>query len=114
VPAEGTSQEKDREPREDERVYAKNSHETAGEEDRGPVRFPQIICFKCGVAGHYSSACNKPKVCFICYSKDNVVDGCPEWTKPQQAAQYLGSANKGLGFYHIDVVPREGRFRHWT
>jgi hypothetical protein len=78
------------------------------------LRYPQIICFKCGVAGHYSSACNKPKVCFICYSKDNVVDGCPEWTKPQQAAQYLGSANKGLGFYHIDVVPREGRFRHWT
>jgi hypothetical protein len=43
-----------------------------------------------------------------------VVDGCPEWTKSQQAAQYLGSANKGLGFYHIDVFPREGRFRHWT
>jgi hypothetical protein len=32
-----------------------------------------------------------------------VVDGCPEWTKSQQAAQYLGSANKGLGFYHISA-----------
>jgi hypothetical protein len=77
-------------------------------------KFPQVICFKCGEAGHYSSACNKPKVCFICYSKDHVVDGCPEWKKSQTAAQFYGSANKGLGFYHIDVAPRGGRFRHWS
>ncbi|CAO2201094.1 unnamed protein product [Urochloa humidicola] len=29
-------------------------------------------------------------------------------------AQYYGSANQGLGFYHIDVAPREGRFKHWA
>jgi hypothetical protein len=77
-------------------------------------KFPQVICFKCGKAGHYSGACSKPKVCFICYSRDHVVDGCPEWRKPQVATQFYGSANKGLGFYHIDVAQRGGRFRHWV
>jgi hypothetical protein len=77
-------------------------------------KFPQIICFKCGEIGHYCSACNKPKVCFICYSKDHVVEDCPEWKMPQIVAQYYGSANKGLGFYHIDVAPRGGRFKHWA
>jgi hypothetical protein len=31
-------------------------------------KFPQVICFKCGESSHFSSACNKPKVCFICFS----------------------------------------------
>jgi hypothetical protein len=43
-----------------------------------------------------------------------VVDLCPEWKEPQFAAQYYGSANKGLGFYHIDVAARVGRFKHWA
>ena len=30
------------------------------------------------------------------------------------SAQYFGSANNGLGFYHIDVAAREGRFKHWV
>ncbi|CAN6363764.1 unnamed protein product [Urochloa humidicola] len=34
--------------------------------------------------------------------------------RPQLAAQYYGSANKGLGFYHIDVSQRAGRFKHWA
>ena len=33
--------------------------------------------------------------------------------RPLQAAQFLGSANTGLGFHHVDVEPRVGRFRHW-
>lgn len=28
--------------------------------------------------------------------------------------QYYGSANTGLGFYHIDVEPRGNRFKHWV
>jgi hypothetical protein len=40
----------------------------------------------------------------------------PVWNgkKPHYAAQYYGSTNKGLGFYHIDVAPRPSRFKHWT
>ncbi|CAN6381129.1 unnamed protein product [Urochloa humidicola] len=30
------------------------------------------------------------------------------------AAQYYGSANDGLSFYHIDVAARQNRFRHWS
>jgi hypothetical protein len=30
------------------------------------------------------------------------------------AAQYYGSACRGLGFYHIDVNERNNRFRHWN
>jgi hypothetical protein len=33
------------------------------------------------------------------------VDECPEWKKNQTVVQYYGSANKGLGFYHINVEP---------
>jgi hypothetical protein len=43
-----------------------------------------------------------------------VAEACLEWKKPQYATQYYGSANKGLGFYHINVAPRPGRFKHWT
>jgi len=50
----------------------------------------------------------------MCYCKDHVAEGCKEWKKPQLAAQYYGSANRGLGFHHIDVVTREGRFKHWA
>lgn len=28
-------------------------------------------------------------------------------------AQYFGSANKGLGFYHVDVGERPDRVNHW-
>ncbi|CAO2148908.1 unnamed protein product [Urochloa humidicola] len=85
---------------------------TKGEGSDG--KFPQVICYKCGEAGHYSTACARPKVCFICYDKSHVVECCPEWQNSHQAAQYYGSANKGLGFYHVDVAQRPGRFRHWV
>lgn len=84
------------------------------EEGTSGGKFPQVISFKCGETGHFSNACNKPKVCFISHSKEHIAEGCPEWKKPQLAAQFYGSANKVLGFYHIDVAPRIGRFKHWA
>ncbi|KAG0531040.1 hypothetical protein BDA96_05G240100 [Sorghum bicolor] len=80
----------------------------------GQEKSVQVVCFNCGEIGHFSSVCSKPKVCFICHKADHVVDLCPEWQKTPKAAQYYGSANRGLGFYHIDVEPRDdNRFSHW-
>lgn len=73
-----------------------------------------VVCCNCGETGHYSSGCNRPKSCFICHNINHVVDRCPKWQKHQSFAQYYGSANRGLGFYHIDVEPRVGRFKHWV
>jgi hypothetical protein len=74
----------------------------------------QVVCFNCGEMTHLRSSCKSPRVCFICQQTDHVVDQCPGWNKPPMAAQYYGSANRGLGFYHIDVQPRGNRFRHWS
>ena len=71
-----------------------------------------VVCYNCG-EGHYSTACKKAKCCFICSQEDHVVDKCPEWKKNQSVAQFCGSASKGMGFFHIDVEPRENMFRHW-
>lgn len=67
------------------------------------------MCFNFGESGHFSSGCSKPKVCFICLRSDHIVEDCSEWQSAHQSAQYLDSANRGLGFYHIDVAPKEGR-----
>lgn len=76
-------------------------------------KFLNVVCFNCGDVGHYSTTCRKTGCCFICHKEDHVVDQCPEWKKEQAAAQFYGSARRGLGFFHIDVEPREGRFKHW-
>ena len=31
------------------------------------------------------------------------MDDCLEWYKPMPMAQYWGSANPGLGFFHVEV-----------
>lgn len=35
------------------------------------------------------------------------MDACLEWYKPLPTAKYLGSANAGLGFFHVDVEGAE-------
>lgn len=44
---------------------------------------------------------------------DHKVDKCDEWGKPHKMAQYFSSANKGLGFYHVDVAQRKDRVNYW-
>lgn len=72
-----------------------------------------VVCFNCGMMGHLSSTCNKPKVCFICQHPDHVVENCPERLKPPRLGQFFGSARSGLGFFNIDITDRESRFKHW-
>ncbi|XP_062203848.1 uncharacterized protein LOC133906086 [Phragmites australis] len=74
----------------------------------------KVVCHNCGDGGHFSNNCNQSKLCFICKRGDHVVKVCPEWKKPSEVAQYLGSANKGLGFFHIDVAERTGRVNLWV
>lgn len=76
-------------------------------------RVMDVVCFNCGDIGHFSTGCSEARCCFICRQENHVVDQCPKWQKSQLPAQFYGSACRGLGFYHIDVQPREGRFRHW-
>lgn len=93
-----------------EKKTRKEEESTKPAEDR----FPQVVCFNCGEPGHYNTACKSPRVCFICLKEDHVSEKCPEWKKALPAAQFFGSANSGLGFYHIDVEEREDRFKHWS
>lgn len=60
------------------------------------------------------STCTKPKVCFICSKHDHLAEVCPRWLEPEKGVQCFGSANKGLGFFHIDVAHQENRFKLWT
>lgn len=55
-----------------------------------------VVCFNCGEVGHYSTACKRARCCFICRQENHVVERCPKWSKNQQAAQFYGSANRGL------------------
>ena len=68
-----------------------------------------IQCFNCGDLGHYSSGCEKPKLCFCRNTTNHQGRRCPEWDKPVQMAQYFGSANQGLGFFHIDLSGGQGK-----
>ena len=61
------------------------------------------ICYNCGLPGHFVGMCSVPKICFICKTPGHHMDICPKWYEPYPAAQYWGSANSGLGFFHIEA-----------
>jgi hypothetical protein len=67
-------------------------------------RYSKMTCYNCGDLGHFVANCVHPKVCFICNLFGHPVHSCPEWYKDHPVANYFGSANSGLGFYHIDVL----------
>lgn len=81
-------------------------------ESSNTVKGCKVPCYNCGVVGHFSSDCKKPRISFICHTTAHIGRECPDWKKPIQAALYLGSANQGLGFFHIDTSEREDRFKH--
>lgn len=66
------------------------------------MRLKDVICYNCGEPAHYVGKCEVAKLCFICHKAGHHMDVCPDWLKPLPAATYLGSANAGLGFFHIE------------
>jgi hypothetical protein len=70
-------------------------------------RYSKMICYNCGDPGHFVGNCVRPKLYFICNRPGHPVYFCPEWSKEHPCAVYFGSANAGLGFYHIDVPDKD-------
>jgi hypothetical protein len=70
---------------------------------------PKVTCFNCAEFGHFSTDCKAPRLCFICQTASHVGRDCPDWNKPIELAQYLGSAAQGLGFFHVDVQEEENK-----
>jgi hypothetical protein len=66
-------------------------------------KFKDVICFNCGEPGHYVGLCTRLKRCFMCGRTGHHMDTCSLWYQPMPTSQYWGSANPGLGFFHIDV-----------
>jgi hypothetical protein len=72
----------------------------------GPVldpKFKNVTCYNCGELGHYVGLCTRIKRCFICSKTGHHMDTCLMWYSLLPTAQYLGSANPGLGFFHVEV-----------
>jgi hypothetical protein len=72
----------------------------------GPVmdpKFKNITCYNCGELGHYVGLCTGIKRCFICSRTGHHMDSCHMWYSLLPTAQYWGSANPGLGFFHVEV-----------
>jgi hypothetical protein len=70
-----------------------------------------VNCFNYVGWGHFSTDCKEPRLYFVCQTSDHDGRDCPEWSKPLELAQYLGSATQGLGFFHVEVLndtSREG------
>lgn len=79
-----------------------------------PDKALNIICYNCGEPGHFNASYTKPKVCFICFREDHLAEKCPRWKEPYSIAQFMGSSNRGLGFFHVDVEEKPDRFKLWT
>jgi hypothetical protein len=66
-------------------------------------KFKNVICYNCGEPGHYVGLCTRQKRCFICSKHGHHMDNCPMWYSQMPTAQYWGSANSCLGFFHVEV-----------
>jgi hypothetical protein len=72
----------------------------------GPVldpKFRNVTCYNCGELGYYVGLCTRIKRCFICSKTGHHMDNCLMWYSLLPTAQYWGSANPGLGFFHVEV-----------
>lgn len=70
-------------------------------------RYRKLICFNCGEPGHFVGNCSKPKICFICAVPGHHMNDCSAWKSDHPSAEYMGSANLGLGFYHLEAPDAE-------
>uniref|UniRef100_A0A0A9AVB8 CCHC-type domain-containing protein n=1 Tax=Arundo donax TaxID=35708 RepID=A0A0A9AVB8_ARUDO len=77
------------------------------------AKVTSVVCYNCLDAGHFSVNCPKKRICFICHEESHLASNCPEWLMPHKCAEYLGSANRGLGFFHVDVAERPDRKCNW-
>jgi hypothetical protein len=84
-------------------------HQPEGMVDGEYGKLSKITCFNCAETGYYSTDCKAPRLCFICQTLAHVSRDCPDWSKPVGPAQYLGSAAKELGFFHVDVQDEENK-----
>jgi hypothetical protein len=66
-------------------------------------KYRHLTWYNCGEPSHFVGICTKPKVCFICVIPGHYMSDCPAWKKEHPAASYIGSAAKGLRFYHIEL-----------
>jgi hypothetical protein len=66
-------------------------------------KYRHLICHNCGEPGHFVGIYTKPKICFICAIPGHYMSDCPFWKSEQLIASYMGSARKGLGFFHIEL-----------
>ncbi|XBI06977.1 uncharacterized protein [Aegilops tauschii subsp. strangulata] len=66
-------------------------------------KFIGAICYNCGLPGHFVGMCFLPRNCFIYKTPGHHMDVCPTWYKPYLVAHYWGSANTGLGFFHVEA-----------
>jgi hypothetical protein len=70
----------------------------------GTDEHANVTCFNCVEWGHFSIDWKDPKLCFIYQTASHVGRDGPEWKKPLEPTQYLGSVAQGLGFSHVVVA----------
>ncbi|KAK1697468.1 hypothetical protein QYE76_014165 [Lolium multiflorum] len=66
-------------------------------------KFNNMTCYNCGELGHYVGLCTRIKRCFICSKTGHHMDNYLMWYSLLPTAQYWGSANPSLGFFHVEV-----------